>query len=156
ICVALLLLMLGCRQAEEMAGEVAFRAVEEIEERNAKAAQARIDLVPRSDTERSEMENSALRFSNNAIDVDHAKVKEAFCGSPPDLSNLPPEFFKFQPSVYIPKDTPAECRAAVDKKFPGLESCYLVFENGSTGYVNCYIVPISNRISCMPVKKLLW
>lgn len=148
--------MFGCRQMEEMAAEAAFSGIEEIEERNARAAQARIDLVPRSDAERSEMENSALSFSNESLGRDHARIKEAFCGSPPDLAGLPPEFFKFQPSVYIPEDTPAECRAAVDRKFPNLESCYLVFENGSTGYINCYIDSNYSGVNCMPVKKLLW
>ena len=146
--------MLGCGAAIETVGGITFSLIEEIEERNANAAQARIDLKPRSDAERSAMESNALRLANEFIGSDNAKVKDAFCGSPPDLSHLPPKFFKFEPSVYIPEDTPQECRAAVDRKYPDLVSCYLVFENGSTGYINCYHQ--SATVKCMSVKKLMW
>jgi hypothetical protein len=148
--------MLGCDAAVETFGGAAFSLIEEIEERNADAAQARIDLKPRPDAERSVMESKALQLANESLGSDNAKVKDAFCGSPPDLTHLPPEFFKFEPSVHIPEDTPKECRAAVDRKYPGLASCYLVFENGSTGYINCYNQPDSTSVACMSVKKLMW
>ena len=149
--------IIGCDAAVETAGNAMFSLVDEIEERNANALQARINLKPRSEMARSEKENCALRIANDSIASSTARVKEAFCGSPPDLSHLPPEFFRFQPSAYIPEDTPEECRAAVDRRFPNLVSCYLIFDSGSTAYINCYNVPDSMAtVACMSVKKLMW
>lgn len=147
---------LGCDTVVETTGNIAFDLIEEIEERNAAAAQARMDLRPRSDTSRTSMERSALRIANGALSGRGSKVKEAFCGSPPNLSHLPPKYFKFEPSAYIPADTPVACRAAADRKFPNLESCYLIFDNGSTAYINCFNDPKSAAVSCISIGKLLW
>lgn len=153
--IALLLFLgissLGC----DATGEVAFSLIEAIEDRNAAAKQAMVDLQPRPEAAWTEIEKGALRIANHSLKGNNPRVKEAFCGSPPDLSHLPTEYFK--PSIYISEDTSIECRAAADRRFPNLESCYLVLGDGSTAHINCYSkTGLASDVECVSAKRLLW
>ena len=147
--------LLGC----DKGAEVVIGGIEMIEEKNLEARQARIDLKSRPQSSRSTMENDALRFLNSKVSSGPV-IKEAFCGNPPDLSQLPPLYFTFEPGVSISETASEECREEIEKKWARLESCYLVSDNGSTAYVNCYVDSSSGKFLCESSKKfafkMLW